>query len=144
MGAGESREGLLRLLTCALRGESRSFSRPDTQTVEFPRASPGISDFLSCDSPSLSQESKADRSEQRGGYLLWEETTFSLIYTRKAVLLFFKHYGNRWVGTASSLSWLPHSSVLTEGAGLGDLSPPWRGSRGMAVHPVSLDMTVSS
>ena len=67
-----------------------------------------------------------------------------LIYTRKAVLLFFKHYGNRWVGTASSLSWLPHSRVLTEGAGLGDLSPPWRGSRGMAVHPVSLDMTVSS
>lgn len=55
-------------------------------------------------------------------------STFSLIYTRKAVLLFFKHYGNKWVGTASSLSWLPPSRVLTEDAGLGDLSPPWRGA----------------
>ena len=75
MGEGESREGLLRLLTCALRGKSRSFSCPDTQTVKFPRATPGVLDFLSCDSASFSQESKAKRSEQKDGYLLWEETS---------------------------------------------------------------------
>lgn len=48
-----------------LRGESRSSSRPDTQTAEFPRAGPGVSDMLSCDSP-LSHKKVKQKEASRG------------------------------------------------------------------------------